>query len=221
MKSEHHKTKIQPKFYSYHISGKFDYIPCLGSKISCKAQKSMLRVPLAGELELETPEGNTAENDVEDDPLYALPTPAELRSIRGRRLGPMPRAFAAAAIAAVVGGIAFSILSGDPEPSGSDLSNSMARTLAKTNRQSDGLDRTRTPVSDRAQPGSDDAPLILVQPGDGFLPIEKLREAEKRRRGLSLPLEPSANRTSTSQNRDSFPIGPAAIARFGDNGSEE
>jgi general secretion pathway protein A len=53
----------------------------------------------------------------QDDPLSAPASPEELRAIFGSVLGRHGRAFAAAAIAAVIGGLAFAWLSGDADPS--------------------------------------------------------------------------------------------------------
>jgi len=55
--------------------------------------------------------------DDPDDPLSAPASPEELRAILGSTLGRHGRAFAAAAIAAVIGGLAFVWLAGSTDPS--------------------------------------------------------------------------------------------------------
>jgi type II secretory pathway predicted ATPase ExeA len=55
--------------------------------------------------------------DFQDDPLSAPASPEELRAIFGSVLGRHGQAFAAAAIAAVIGGLGFAWLSGDADPS--------------------------------------------------------------------------------------------------------
>jgi len=62
-----------------------------------------------------------SQNFLHDD-LSAPASPEELREILGSVLGRHGRAFAAAAIAAVIGGLAFAWLAGDPDPSRSSTS---------------------------------------------------------------------------------------------------
>jgi hypothetical protein len=58
----------------------------------------------------------------QDDPLLEPASPEELRAILGSVLGRHSRAFAAAAVAAVIGGLALSWLAGDAGPSRSSAS---------------------------------------------------------------------------------------------------
>jgi MSHA biogenesis protein MshM len=104
------------------------------------------------------------------DDLSAPASPEELREILGSVLGRHGRAFAAAAIAAVIGGLAFAWLAGDPEPSRSSASDSAE--LAGSERAGPGstsdsenppavLARLRGPVSTTNEPPS---PAAVINP---------------------------------------------------------
>jgi hypothetical protein len=85
--------------------------------------------------------------------LSAPASPEELREILGSVLGSNGRAFAAAAIAAVIGGLAFAWLAGDPDPSRSSAS--------------DRLELARSEQAGPAGPGSrsdsENLPAVLAR----------------------------------------------------------
>ncbi len=90
----------------------------------------------------------------------------------------MLRSLAAAAIAAIVGGIGFAMWSGDPEPAQpADLSDSLARTAPKPGQPDARSLRSSATDSARATPSQDARPLVLIQPGGGFVPIERLQDS--------------------------------------------
>jgi type II secretory pathway predicted ATPase ExeA len=89
----------------------------------------------------------------QDDYLSAPASPEELRAILGSVLGRHGRAFAAAAIAAVIGGLAFAWLAGDAGPSGSS---------APDNSELAGYERTGPPESDSTG-HSESLPAVLAR----------------------------------------------------------
>lgn len=101
-----------------------------------------------------------------DDDLSAPASPEELRAILGSVLGRHGRAFAAAAIAAVIGGLAFAWLSGDAGPSEATATGSAelagperaASTRAGSSANPDAppavLARLRGPVSTKSKPAA-------------------------------------------------------------------
>ncbi len=124
----------------------------------------------------------------EVDPLDAPPTKEELRAILGSGITPMLRNLAAAAIAAIVGGIGFAMWSGDPEPAHpADLSDSLARTTPKPGQPDARARRASATDLARATPSQDARPLVLIQPGGGFVPIERLQEIERRKAERAAP----------------------------------
>jgi MSHA biogenesis protein MshM len=124
----------------------------------------------------------------EVDPLDAPPTKEELRAILGRGITPMLRNLAAAAIAAIVGGIGFAMWSGDPEAARpANLSDSLTRTTPKPGQPDTRALRSSATDSARPTPSQDARPLVLIQPGGGFVPIERLQEIERRKAGRAPP----------------------------------
>ncbi len=101
-----------------------------------------------------------------DDDLSAPASPEELRAILGSVLGRHGRAFAAAAIAAVIGGLAFAWLSGDAGPSAATATGSAElagperaeSTRAGSSANSEAppavLARLRGPVSTKGKPAA-------------------------------------------------------------------
>ena len=89
----------------------------------------------------------------QDDYLSAPASPEELRAILGSVLGRHGRAFAAAAIAAVIGGLALAWLAGDAGPS---------RSSAPDNSELAGYERAGPPESD-SNGHSESLPAVLAR----------------------------------------------------------
>jgi MSHA biogenesis protein MshM len=102
----------------------------------------------------ETDEEETDEAPVfQDDPLWAPASPEELRAILGSVLGRHGRAFAAAAIAALIGGLAIAWLAGDAGPS---------ESIAAGGSELTGLGRA-DPIESRSTADSEAAPAVLAR----------------------------------------------------------
>lgn len=89
----------------------------------------------------------------QDDPLWAPASPEELRAILGSVLGRHGRAFAAAAIAALIGGLAIAWLAGDAGPS---------ESIAAGGSELTGLGRA-DPTESRSTADSEAPPAVLAR----------------------------------------------------------
>ncbi len=158
------------------------------------------------------------------DPLDAPPTEDELREILGSGLARNLRMLALAVLAAVLGGIGLAIQSGETESVTPDLSNSLARTAPKTNRTPRAIVEPSLPRLDESVPAEDTAPLISIERGAGFVPIETLTE----RRAAQSDTEPSIVKLvptpiprEQGANLEPFSRAPAAPAASDAGGADE
>jgi len=172
----------------------------------------------------------------EEDPLDAPPTEEELRAIRGSGLKRMLRPFAVAAVAAILGGTGLALLSDEPEPAKSDLSDSLSRTTPKPDRiRLRDAEWGSTPAT-RTKPADDARPLVLIQPGGKFVPIEaldkiavpKAEEVEEVAEAENVPsvpspakIEPEAVPLVEDPDLEPFATQPAAPAAVGDELAED
>lgn len=153
----------------------------------------------------------------EEDPLDAPPTREELRAIRGSGLSRIFRTFAVAAIAAVVGGVAFAMFARDPGPELPDLSDSLARTTQRSNPTESPATRPGTGLPNQTQQAEKARPLVMIQPGDGFVPIEMLEGGSVRRNDRVTKANPIASGRERNPESVRSPARPAAPAPFGDD----
>lgn len=143
-----------------------------------------------------------------DDPLDALPSEEELCAIRGSWITRLARPLLAAALAALLGGIAIGQLTSRQDPAASAHSEARIRV--------EGGFVPRAPQAGEAAPhpvaiesSSDAEPIVLLRAGSGFVSPDSISDAQRQKKTAALTPQQDSEAERVDPEAPARPASPA------------